>query len=106
MLPFCTCFLPSYLSVLKDTQLAAEGYRLTKRVKIPKLRVPLAMLTVIADMSVIVCYFLCHITNFLYRSICLRTIGTLYALLLPPQRYSSYLPRSSQDLLSGTHHNL
>jgi hypothetical protein len=49
--------------MLKNTQLAAEGYRLTKRVKIPILRMPLAMLAVIADMSVIVFdYLLCHIS--------------------------------------------
>lgn len=63
MLPLCACFLPSYLSVLKDTQIAAEGYRLTKRVKIPILCMPLAMLAVIADMSVVVLNFLCHSTH-------------------------------------------
>ena len=47
--------------MFKNAQLASEGYRLTKRVKIPILRVPLAMYTIIADMSVVVCCFLCHI---------------------------------------------
>jgi hypothetical protein len=37
------------------TQLAAEGYRLTKRVKIPLLHVPLAILAVIADVTIVVC---------------------------------------------------
>ena len=105
--PFFACSMSSYLSELSElTQLAAEGYRLPKRVKIPYLRVPLAMLAVITDMSVVVCYFLCHIINLLYRSIYLHMRDTLYEHLLFPQRYSSYLPRLSQDLLSGTHCNL
>jgi hypothetical protein len=53
--PFFARSLSSYLSMLKDTQLTAEGYRMTKRVEIPILRMPLAMLAVIADMSVVVC---------------------------------------------------
>jgi hypothetical protein len=32
LFPLIAGFLPSYLSVLKNTQLAAEGYRLAKRV--------------------------------------------------------------------------
>jgi hypothetical protein len=56
--------MSSYLTMLiKLTQLAAEGYRLTKWVKIPLLPMPLAMLAIIADMSVILYLnFLCHIT--------------------------------------------
>jgi hypothetical protein len=48
--------------MLKNTQLASEGYRLTKQVKIPKLRVPLAILAVIADIITLYLSFLCHIT--------------------------------------------
>jgi hypothetical protein len=52
--PLIAGFLSSYLSMFKNTQLAAEGNRLTKRIKIPLLRVPLAMLAVIADMSIVI----------------------------------------------------
>jgi hypothetical protein len=53
--PLIAGFLPSYLCTLENLQLAAEGYRLTKRVKIPLLHVPLAILAVIADVTIVVC---------------------------------------------------
>jgi hypothetical protein len=68
--PFFACSFSSYFSVLKNTQLAAKCNRLTQLVKIPILRMPLAMLAVIADMSVVVFdYFLCHNTILLASTI-------------------------------------
>ena len=62
--PFFACSVSTDFSELsKLTQLAAKGYRLPQWVKIPILRVPLAILAVVADMSVILYLnFPCHST--------------------------------------------
>jgi hypothetical protein len=71
--------------MLKDTQLTTEGYRLTKLVKIPLLRMPLTMLAVIADMFALVFgYLLCHYPSKLLQAVfCALTSLKVMSQVLP-----------------------